>query len=274
MTKFKLEYIWLDGYEPVPNLRGKTKIEEFDRFPDARGAPALGLRRQLDPAGGRQRLRLRPQAGRALPRSRPDERRARDVRGAAPGRNAASEQQPGDDPGRPGHVVRLRAGVLLLRRGLAARVPVRRRLPGAAGRVLHGRRAQERGLRRARDRRSPPRSLPRGRHQPRGHQRRGRQGAVGVPDLRQGLEAGRRRDVDRPLPAAAPLRAVRRRRQLALQAARRRGRLERLGDAHELLDEAHARGGWRGVLRGSDGRLRAEHGRSTSRCTGRTTTCA
>ncbi len=29
MTKYKLEYIWLDGYEPVPNLRSKTKIEAF-----------------------------------------------------------------------------------------------------------------------------------------------------------------------------------------------------------------------------------------------------
>ena len=26
MSKAKLEYIWLDGYQPVPNLRGKTKI--------------------------------------------------------------------------------------------------------------------------------------------------------------------------------------------------------------------------------------------------------
>lgn len=26
MAKYKLEYIWLDGYLPVPNLRGKTKI--------------------------------------------------------------------------------------------------------------------------------------------------------------------------------------------------------------------------------------------------------
>ena len=24
MTKYKLEYIWLDGYTPTPNLRGKT----------------------------------------------------------------------------------------------------------------------------------------------------------------------------------------------------------------------------------------------------------
>ncbi len=28
MTKYRLEYIWLDGYQPVPNLRGKTKIVE------------------------------------------------------------------------------------------------------------------------------------------------------------------------------------------------------------------------------------------------------
>ena len=131
MQKFKLEYIWLDGYEPVPNLRGKTKIVEFDRLPDARGAPALGLRRQLDPAGGRQRLGLRPQAGRSLPRPGPHERRPRDVRGAAAGRHAASEQQPRRDPGRPGHLVRLRAGVLLLRRERSARLPRRRRLPRA-----------------------------------------------------------------------------------------------------------------------------------------------
>ncbi|NBB77970.1 MAG: glutamine synthetase, partial [Verrucomicrobia bacterium] len=26
MAKLKLEYLWLDGYTPVPNLRGKTKI--------------------------------------------------------------------------------------------------------------------------------------------------------------------------------------------------------------------------------------------------------
>ena len=26
MAKIKLEYIWLDGYEPVANLRGKTKL--------------------------------------------------------------------------------------------------------------------------------------------------------------------------------------------------------------------------------------------------------
>jgi glutamine synthetase len=29
VPKFKLEYIWLDGYEPTPNLRSKTMIAEF-----------------------------------------------------------------------------------------------------------------------------------------------------------------------------------------------------------------------------------------------------
>ena len=33
MAKLKLEYLWLDGYEPVANLRGKTKIMDGD--PDA-----------------------------------------------------------------------------------------------------------------------------------------------------------------------------------------------------------------------------------------------
>ena len=43
MTKYKLEYIWLDGYEPVPNLRGKTKIVEFDRFPTLDELPLWGF---------------------------------------------------------------------------------------------------------------------------------------------------------------------------------------------------------------------------------------
>ncbi len=39
MAKYKLEYIWLDGYTPVPNLRGKTKIEEFADFPTLEQLP-------------------------------------------------------------------------------------------------------------------------------------------------------------------------------------------------------------------------------------------
>ena len=43
MTKYKLEYIWLDGYTPTPNLRGKTQIKEFSAFPNARTAAAVGF---------------------------------------------------------------------------------------------------------------------------------------------------------------------------------------------------------------------------------------
>jgi glutamine synthetase len=39
MTKYKLEYIWLDGYEPVPNLRSKTKIVAFDDTPTLEQLP-------------------------------------------------------------------------------------------------------------------------------------------------------------------------------------------------------------------------------------------
>ena len=43
MTKFKLEYIWLDGYAPVPNLRGKTQIKEYDSFPTLDQLPEWGF---------------------------------------------------------------------------------------------------------------------------------------------------------------------------------------------------------------------------------------
>ena len=37
--KFKLEYIWLDGYEPVPNQRSKTKIVSFEATPTLEQLP-------------------------------------------------------------------------------------------------------------------------------------------------------------------------------------------------------------------------------------------
>ncbi len=37
--KHKLEYIWLDGYEPVPNLRSKTKIVDFETEPTLEQLP-------------------------------------------------------------------------------------------------------------------------------------------------------------------------------------------------------------------------------------------
>ena len=43
MAKYKLEYIWLDGYEPVPNLRSKTTIKEFESFPKLEELPMWGF---------------------------------------------------------------------------------------------------------------------------------------------------------------------------------------------------------------------------------------
>lgn len=64
MTKFKLEYIWLDGYEPVPNLRSKTKIVELADFPTLDQLPVWGFdgssTRQAD--GGDSDCMLQPVA--------------------------------------------------------------------------------------------------------------------------------------------------------------------------------------------------------------------
>lgn len=43
MTKYKLEYIWLDGYTPSPNLRGKTQVKEFAEFPKLEQLPLWGF---------------------------------------------------------------------------------------------------------------------------------------------------------------------------------------------------------------------------------------
>ena len=43
MTKYKLEYIWLDGYKPVPNLRGKTQIKQFEKTPTLADMPVWGF---------------------------------------------------------------------------------------------------------------------------------------------------------------------------------------------------------------------------------------
>ena len=43
MTKYRLEYIWLDGYTPTPNLRGKTQIKEFASFPTLEQLPLWGF---------------------------------------------------------------------------------------------------------------------------------------------------------------------------------------------------------------------------------------
>ena len=43
MTKYKLEYIWLDGKKPVPELRGKTLLKAFDHTPTLADIPKWGF---------------------------------------------------------------------------------------------------------------------------------------------------------------------------------------------------------------------------------------
>jgi glutamine synthetase len=43
MAKYKLEYIWLDGYTPLANLRSKTQIKEFASFPQLEELPNWGF---------------------------------------------------------------------------------------------------------------------------------------------------------------------------------------------------------------------------------------
>jgi glutamine synthetase len=43
MAKYKLEYIWLDGKMPIPELRGKTTIKDFPKPPTLADLPLWGF---------------------------------------------------------------------------------------------------------------------------------------------------------------------------------------------------------------------------------------
>src|SRR6476646_2877822 len=141
MTKYKLEYIWLDGYKPVPNLRGKTQLKNYDSLPTLEELPLWGF----DGSSTQQaegQLGLRAQAGRGLSGRRARQRPPRVVRGHDARRQPASFEHAGNHPRRSRRVVRLRAGIFLLQGWPPARRP-RDRLSGPAGPLLHGRRLQE-----------------------------------------------------------------------------------------------------------------------------------
>ena len=97
MTKYKLEYIWLDGYTPTPNLRGKTQIKAYDSFPTLEQLPLWGFdgSSTLQAEGSSSDCVLKPI--RVFPDAARNERRARAVRSHDAGwRHAASFQQAGD----------------------------------------------------------------------------------------------------------------------------------------------------------------------------------
>ena len=127
----KAEYIWIDGTEPTPLLRSKTKVLV------AGDRPAhLGLRRFEHQSGPGQGIRLRAQAGLLLPRPHPGRgQRAGAVRGAAHRLHPAPDQHPrlagrgGREVRRAGAAVRHRAGVHPLQGQPAARLPGAHRVP-------------------------------------------------------------------------------------------------------------------------------------------------
>jgi len=42
-TKYKLEYVWLDGKQPIPELRGKTQLKTFENPPTLADIPKWGF---------------------------------------------------------------------------------------------------------------------------------------------------------------------------------------------------------------------------------------
>ena len=218
MPKYKLRYlVWARRLRAEVRRPGRRRSSSSTSS-GPRRASTDGARRQLDPPGRRKRVHgLHAAPCRARP-DRPGDRRSGDMRKVRLP-DGTSVEQPRDDPGTIRDVVRLRAGVLpaLQRRG-ATRLPAGGGFP-PAGRPARGRRVPERR------RRGPRRwstSISTSASRPASHAwastPRWRKAAVGVPDLRQGLEAGRRRAVGRPLPASAPLRALQHERQLPSQA--------------------------------------------------------
>ncbi len=123
MTKYKLEYIWLDGYTPVPNLRGKTQIKEFDAFPTLEQLPLWGFdgSSTMQAEGRSSDCVLKPVA------VFPDAAR---TNGALvmcevmmPDGKTPHASNTCNDPRRRRCVVWFRAGILLLRRWPPARLP-------------------------------------------------------------------------------------------------------------------------------------------------------
>ena len=163
MAKYKLEYIWLDGYEPVPNLRGKTKIEEFDGFPTLEELPIWGFdgssTRQAE--GSNSDCLLHPVA--VFPDPAQDERRARHVRGAA-ARTARRirRNSRATIPDDPDTWFGFEQEYFLYRDGVPLGFP-REGFPPPQGEYYTGVGYKNVGDDRARDRRHAPRPLPRGR---------------------------------------------------------------------------------------------------------------
>ena len=190
MTKYKLEYIWLDGYKPVPNLRGKTQLKDYNSFPTLEELPLWGFdgSSTQQAEGHSSDCVLKPVA------VFPDGARTN-------GPLVLCEVMMPD--GTP-HPSNMRATILddpgawfgfeqeyfFYKDGRPLGFPATG-YPAPQGPYYTGVGYKTSATSPARWSRAS-RPLPLCRHQPRRHQRRSGEGPVGVPDFRQGLQKGRR----------------------------------------------------------------------------------
>ncbi len=93
MPKYKLEYIWLDGKEPIPELRGKTQLKTFEQPPTLADIPLWGFDGSSTMQAEGKQIRLRSEAGGFLSRCRPQGRLPGALRSHAPGWHAQFHQQ-------------------------------------------------------------------------------------------------------------------------------------------------------------------------------------
>ena len=191
MTKYKLEYIWLDGKKPIPELRGKTQLKAFEKPPTLADLPLWGFdgSSTMQAEGKSSDCILKPVA------LYPDASR----------KDAYIVLSEVMHPDGTPHSTNMRATIendpdlwvgfeqeyFLYKDGRPLGFPKDGYPDHSAGPLLLRRRLQIHGQHGPHDRRRAPGTLPRRRHQPRRHQRRSRQGPVGIPDLRQRLRQGR-----------------------------------------------------------------------------------
>ena len=101
MTKYKLEYIWLDGKQPVPELRGKTLLKAFEKPPTLADLPNWGFdgSSTMQAEGKSSDCVLKPVA--LYPDASRKDRLYRSERSHAPGWHAAFHQRARYDRERP-----------------------------------------------------------------------------------------------------------------------------------------------------------------------------
>ena len=97
MTKYKLEYIWLDGKKPVPELRGKTQLKSFEKPPTLADLPLWGFdgSSTMQAEGSKSDCVLKPVA--SLSRRSAQGRLPGLMRSDASGWHAALDQRARDD---------------------------------------------------------------------------------------------------------------------------------------------------------------------------------